>query len=36
MTWSPISFGLGLDKDDNTQLFEKLSIKVEYVSILKG
>jgi len=28
MTWSPISFGLSLgNKDDNTLLFEKLSIK---------
>jgi len=28
MTWSPISFGLSLgEKDENTQLFEKLSIK---------
>lgn len=28
MTWSPISYGLSLgDKEDNIQLFEKLSIK---------
>ena len=29
MTWSPISFGLSLgNKEDNTLLFQKLSIKV--------
>ena len=33
MTWSPISFGLSLgEKDDNTELFEKLSIKVRKIS----
>ena len=29
MTWSPISFGFSLgEKEENIQLFEKLSIKV--------
>ena len=29
MTWSPISFGLSMgDKEENTLVFEKLSIKV--------
>ena len=29
MTWSPISFGMSMgDKEENTLIFEKLSIKV--------
>ena len=33
MTWSPISFGLSMgDKEENTLVFEKLSIKVRIFS----